>query len=212
MNLRHARALACAGALAVLAMAGPAAAYDQSWFKGDYWGGEYPHGFTLTKNVTTPIRATADPAAARSIGCALKKGATLHPWNAKRVASMGLEFVTWSHTRTYEIVSPLETDLYPQPEGDAKRTSLKPGDQWAYLSYLGEGTFVMSLDGVTYSADQDLIDASRQVGGDAIPDDEWMGLTCANGAKGWLLLRDVVGDAAFGEPNITEYGTAADKR
>jgi hypothetical protein len=39
-----------------------------------------------------------------------------------------------------------------------------------------------------------------------------MKLTCANGAAGWLLLGDVLGQPAFAGPEISEYGVASDKR
>ncbi len=201
------------GVAALLAAASPAFAYDQSWYRAEFWGGEYPHGFTLSEDVTTPIRAEPDPAAAPSIDCALKKGETYHPWNAERVAASGLAFVTYSLKVPYEIVTPIETDIYPQSEGDAETHAFKAGEQWTYLTYLAEGSFLMAFSGKTYSAEQELIDASKEAGDIAIgdtPDDEWMQLTCANGATGWLLLSDVVNEPAFGGPNITEYGKAED--
>ncbi|MEM8878170.1 MAG: hypothetical protein AAGD23_09915, partial [Pseudomonadota bacterium] len=68
--------------------------------------------------------------------------------------------------------------------------------------------------GTHYAADQDLFDASRETDGvtsdDAPGADEWMQLTCANGNSGWLLLRDVADHPGYDQPNIIEYGKAAD--
>jgi hypothetical protein len=78
----------------------PAFAYDASWYKANRWSGEYPYGFTMAKDVTIKIRENLDPNAPKTISCQLKKGATYHQWNSKRVKSDKLEFVTFTKSRT----------------------------------------------------------------------------------------------------------------
>jgi hypothetical protein len=55
--------------------ASPAAKYGASWYKTDYWTGEYPHGFATARNETVKIRE-APQDAPKSVSCALGKGAT----------------------------------------------------------------------------------------------------------------------------------------
>ena len=72
----------------------------------------------------------------------------------------------------------------------------------------------MSVAGKVYIGGQDLIDNSTEVGAqsnDKDGYDEWLGLKCANGAVGWILLRDVQDAPGFGQANLTEYGKADDK-
>ena len=204
-------------ALALLAGLPPSAAlaYDASWYKTDFWAGEYPHGFTLEKNVTAKIRAAPDPGAPRTIDCAMKKGATYHPWNSKRVAASKLEFMSYVPTETYVIKTPVTLTLRNEKTDTDKKISFNKGDEWTYLTYYAEGMFKMSFQGTHFTAEQDLFEASREqaVKGshkDRV-DDEWMKLTCANGKIGWLLARDVLGKPPYGSPNFIEYGVAKDK-
>ncbi len=216
MTMRSVRSLALLLALgatsAGFAASAAAAPYDRSsWYEADFWAGEYPPGFTLSQSLTTPIRADTDPAAQRAVDCALEKGATYHPWNAERVASARLEFITFSPIVNYQVSGPLQVTVTRQPDGLETTLSFADGDAWDKLIYVGEGSFLMRRDGVVYMAGEDLMDAAMT--GDPATDlspDAWLGLYCANGASGWLLLGDVVGQPGFDEPNITGYGSAAD--
>jgi hypothetical protein len=206
--------------LATLALAQlfstPAQAYDASWFKTDFWAGEYPHGFTLKQDVTTKIRTKPDPDAARSIDCALKKGATYHPWNHNRVKSSKLDFISYVPTETYVIKRLGKVFLRDEKTDKEFKYSFKKGDEWTYLTYYAEGMFKMGLKGKSYTAEQDLMEISKEKGGKASnkdrTDHEWLKLTCANGAAGWLLLGDTIGNSAFDGAKIIEYGKATDVR
>ena len=61
------RRFSIAGAVlgvALLAMPGLAQgtdAYGDAWYRGEFWSGEYPGGFTVVKDVTVKLRATLDP-------------------------------------------------------------------------------------------------------------------------------------------------------
>ena len=191
-------------------------AYDATWYKTDFWSGEYPNGFTLEQNVAVQIRAKSDVNASRTINCLMNKGATYHPWNHDRVASSKLEFVSFIPTVAYVIKTPDTVMLREDKTDEEKSVSFAKGDEWIYLTYYAEGAFKLSFRGKYYSANQDLLEVSQEKDAKASlevrNEDEWMKLTCANNAVGWLLLSDVVNQPFFDSPNIIEYGNAKDKQ
>jgi hypothetical protein len=81
----------------------PTSQYDASWYRANGWSGEYPDGFTMTGNVTTKIRGSLNLDAPKSISCMLRKGATYHQWNKRRVSSDRLEFTSFTKIETYEL-------------------------------------------------------------------------------------------------------------
>ncbi len=190
-------------------------AYDESWFKTDYWSGEYPQGFTLTDNVTTLIRVIPDPNAVQNIECSMEKGATYHPWNHDRVISSNLEFLSYVPKEIF-VVTKSETLTLQIDQTDAEQAiRFNKGDEWTFLTYYAEGLFKMSFRGVEYTGHQDLVEISQEKNtGPASQNritDEWMKMICANGVSGWLLLRDVIDQPSFDSANIIEYGNAKDK-
>ena len=189
-----------------------ALAYDDTWYRLPAWPGEYPHGFTMSADTSVGIRPVPEPGAERNVPCQLRKDATYHPWNAARVRSDGLEFVSFTRIEEYRLNEDHETYAQTADEATIDMVfDLKKGDRWSYLTYLGEGAFLMRLRGVIYVAGQDLIEVSSPVSGAAdAATDEWVKLTCADGATGWLLLGEVVETPGFGPPNILGYGEAAD--
>ncbi|HZP18616.1 MAG TPA: hypothetical protein VFB16_00275 [Bauldia sp.] len=198
--------------LASLALVAPALAYDQTWYRAAGWSGEYPGGFTLTADARVMIRDAPDRDAPQAIACDLKAKATYHPWNEVRVKSDHLEFLSYSKIVPFAVKTPFVADVTSDPGNNDSRLKLKKGDRWNYLVYGAEGMFVMEYRGKRYSAGQELIDNSEaldQAAADT-PQDEWLGLTCANGTRGWILRSDVAGTEPFTSPNITEYGRAED--
>ena len=190
-------------------------AYDATWYKTDFWAGEYPHGFTLEQSVTTQIRATPDPQAPRTINCTMKKGATYHPWNQERATSSKLEFISYVPKETFVIRKSATFTLRNEKTDTDEKIRFGMGDEWDYMTYYAEGMFKITFKGKAYTADQDLLEASLEKGAKASTKvrfvDEWMKLTCANGASGWLLLGDVLGKPPYGSPNFIDYGVAKDK-
>jgi hypothetical protein len=199
-------------AILVLALGvAPALAYDGSWYRSNGWGGEYPNGFTMTGDTAVEMRGEADPAAPAATACLLRKDATYHQWNEARVASDKLEFVTFSRIEKYRLKKNFTADVQADKDGSDVKLRLKKGDAWEFLTYIGEGFFLMRYRGAVYQAGQDLAEASDPLAGsDAHAVDEWLKLTCANGATGWLLFADTQDKPGFGPPNITDYGHAAD--
>lgn len=194
---------------------GPLLAYDATWYKTDFWAGEYPNGFTLAKDFTTEIRETTDLDAARSVKCALKQGETYHQWNEDRVKASKLEFVSYVKKVAYEIKQPATLILQNEKTESDETIVFRAGDEWTYLTYYAEGAFRMEFKGVPYAAEQELFEYSQEKGkkeGDSDHEDhEWLKLTCANGKKGWLLFEDVAELPEFEKPDFPEYGKAEDR-
>ena len=192
----------------------PTAKYDASWYKANGWSGEYPDGFTMASNVTTKIRGSLELDAPKSISCVLRKGATYHQWNKKRVISDRLEFISFTKIETYELNASFTVELRRQSDGGDTTIQFKKGDAWLYLAGLAEGTFLIKFNDTIYVADQDLFDKSAKseapVNGDESTYDEWLGLRCVNGAVGWIFFNEIKDAPAFSAPNITRYGYASD--
>jgi hypothetical protein len=204
-----ARLLSLAAALVVPMTA---FAYDGTWYRTDFWAGEYPNGFTLAQDVTVRIRKEPLPAALQDTDCGLNKGETFHPWNGERVDASKLEFLTYVKKVTYRIKSPATILLQDENSESDREVDFKPGDRWTYLTYYGEGMFRLELEGKEYAAEQDLFEVSDDKGDREHDEDEWMKLTCANGTTGWLLFADVADEPAFKKPDFPEYGRAVDER
>jgi hypothetical protein len=194
--------------------------YDASWYKTESWAGEYPSGFTVDDDVTIKIRANAALDAPKSRSCALRKGATYHPWNDSRITSDQLKFVTFTRIETYKLKENYTSSVSRQPDGDSTTIAFKKGDRWSYLAGLSEGNFLMRIGKTTYLASQDLYERSTQVdapadgkeGPDAERWHEWLRLKCANGAVGWIFLNDVKKAPGFSTPDDCGYGCAEDRK
>ncbi len=203
--------------LAVLTSSAIAEIYDATWHKEFSWSGEYPHGFTVNSNVTISIRSELDRAAPKNISCLLQKGATYHEWNKSRVQSDKLQFVSFTKITTYEV----EKTFAAKAQLDADKSDVSihftEGDRWFYLYYGGEGAFLFRFGNVNYIGDQDLIANSKEIDvsegkelGVVEGYDEWLGLQCANGVSGWILMSEIKELPEFDSPSIKEYGTATD--
>jgi len=190
--------------------------YDASWHRLKGWVGEYPNGFTLGADATIKIRAVLRYDTPRSISCLLKKGATYHQWNRKRVVSDDLEFVSMSKIEDYEVKADFTAQLERKLDRRSMRIQFRKGDRWSYLAYLAEGNLLMRFGDVVYVGDQDLVENSSLVSPPLRTTDskydEWLKLRCANGAMGWLLAEDVRDAPEFSQPNVLKYGVAADQR
>jgi len=189
--------------------------YDASWHRENFWSGEYPNGFTMAANLTIPIRLRLDPAAAKSLSCRLKRGATYHVWNKSRVTSDRLRFISYTRIETYQLKADYKTNLTRTSDREPIDVGFKSGDRWSLLAPLYEDMFLMEAGNTTYFASQDLIDHSEKLGVSVekhIVQDEWLGLTCANGTAGWILLGEIKDNPGFADPNIAGYGEAKDKR
>jgi hypothetical protein len=192
----------------------PNAKYDASWYRANGWSGEYPDGFTIASNLTAKIRGSLNSDAPKSISCVLRKGATYHQWNKKRVISDRLEFISLTKIETYELSASFTVELRRHSDGDDTTIQFKKGDQWLYLAGLAEGTFLIKFNDTIYIADQNLYEKSTKVeapvDGAESTYDEWLKLRCANGAVGWILFNEIKDSPDFAAPNLVGYGYASD--
>jgi len=180
----------------------------------DFWSGEWPPGFTMTSDVAIKVRGVPKIASPKDVACTLKKGATYHPWNNERIENDDLKFLTSQETLEHVADEAVEAYVSDPETNDEATLSIKKGDRWTFLAYYAEGFYLMSFNGKQYVAEQDLYGVSSPVDPSRSNDDnyeEWLSLPCDGGAAGWLLMKDIVGNENFGEPNVTEYGQAKDK-
>ncbi len=185
-------------------------AYDDSWYRSNFWSGEYPDGFSMVKTTTVQLRPTLDPKADKTVACELPQGATYQTWNQARVEEQGLNFTSFTKIADYKITKPYETTFYKHLDGTEQKVSLKEGDTFRYLAYFGEGAFLMEYDGVEYEGDQDLFEHAEQEG-DSNGYEEWLRINCSNNQWGWLFMGDItLDDGTFIAPNITSYGMSED--
>jgi hypothetical protein len=168
--------------------------YDASWHPDNFWSGENPIGFGVFAPRMVAIRAQPNLTAPRSVACKLNAPSVYHPFNEARVLSDKLVF------RSYTKIA--EGTLWTAYTGRAEnatthamtRLDLKPGTHVRTLAYGGEGVYLIEIHRTRYWAPP---------GDYSIPwpplrfDDanyhQWLGLTCANGVRGWLFTQDVEG-------------------
>jgi hypothetical protein len=184
--------------------------YDSTWYRAPFWSGEYPDGFSVAKTTTVQLRPALDVSVAKTIACELPMGATYQAWNRSRVEEQGLSFTSYSKIAEYKMTEPFEATLYRRDNASEATISLKEGDTWRYLVYLGEGAFLMEYDGIEYDGNQDLFEHAEQEG-DTNGYEEWLRINCSNNQWGWLFMGDVtLDDGTFLAPNITGYGESKD--
>lgn len=188
------------------------AGYDAAWYRTDYWGGEYPDGFTMTADATIRIRKIPDRDAKRTLKCLLRANATYHPWNEPRVRSDHLQFVTFSRIATYEFRSPYEATVEKYDNHEPLTLKFAKGERWSFLAAIAEDIFLLRAKHALYRGGQDLLVASTEISGGlaSLFPDQWLGLICANGETGWLLLKDIPKRGPYGPANSFGYGHAED--
>lgn len=211
----HRTSLALLAALTAFAAA-PALAqsvetYGEDWYKAEFWSGEYPNGFTVLKDTVLKLRPALDATAEKTIDCPVSAKATYQQWNMQRVLDEGLTFISFTEKDVMKVGKPYDAKLLRYDGSDTLEVSFKPGDEWTYLAYFGEGAFLMEYDGAEYEGDQDLLDVSEPAKPGDRGYDEWLRINCQNNQWGWLFMGDLVKDeVTFTGPNILGYGEAAD--
>jgi hypothetical protein len=128
--------------------------------------------------------------------------------------SSKLAFVSYTPTVVYVVNRSGTFYLRDQSDDREFELTIEAGEEWSFLTYYAEGMFQMAYDGTIYTGEQDLYEASspRELD-NPLKDteaDEWLKLTCANGNRGWILMSEISQNPFFGEPNIVDYGQAAD--
>jgi hypothetical protein len=194
------------GLFLLAALSAPAmAAYDNTWYQGDYWSGEYPTGFSVVKSgVKVPARAIMDLDAAKNISCALPKRAVYHPWNSARKATY--------RTASKIVVLTAKEDLrlgdgVAEPDN---RVTVRKGETLEYLMYASEGMFTVRFQGKKYDADQSLFASIEEVKQEQFHEHAWLQLTCLSGKKAWIFMGDLstvneAGDTVY-LPGLDSWG------
>ncbi|MDA9009226.1 hypothetical protein N9K16_04620 [Alphaproteobacteria bacterium] len=182
-------------------------------YKTDFWSGEWPPGFTVQEDTYVSGRPSPDSTTSRTIRCSLEKSATYHPWNQKRSKADNLQFFTIQTTQAFVVKSAVNAYVSDPDTNEESTIQFKKGDEWTFLTYYGEGFYRMSFKGQDYVAEQDLSESSVETTASQSNEpvyEQWLGLPCDNNIFGWLLLEDLTGNDAIGEPNVPEYGAAVD--
>jgi hypothetical protein len=189
---------------------GPAfAGYDASWYRSEGWPGEYPTGFSVIGTaVTLAARTDVDRDLPRSLSCAVPQKAVFHPWNGKRKA----RFVTMQK------VAPM-TAKEDLTIGVDNTADVKKGEIIDFVVPGAEGSFTARYKGQLYEGDQSVFDSVTV--DEALLDtrDLWIGIACAGGATGWLMvdeLKDSKSRSGWAsglgswEPGRIDYGKVRD--
>jgi len=184
--------------------------YDDTWFIGEFWSGEYPGGFTVqADNVTVMGRAEMKPAAPRDIECALPKGANYTLWNTERSELDALVFMSANPLTGITITKDVSVETY---DGDSPITlELKAGEVLQYKHYMAEGFFVATREGIDYEMhEQDLTDSAEFEASDG--PDEWVNVKCYDGqdTRAWILLAEVLTQDDIAQTEHDSFGTAHD--
>jgi len=193
--------------------------YDKSWFISEFWSGEYPKGFSVTRpDTVVQARRSMDKAAPREIACKLPYLAVIHPWNQRRSTESKITFLSASKIVRLIVNAPF---VFADVGGDARaKVRLKKGDVVEYLRNDAEGFFEVRIASKQYTAGQDLFDHVVDVPDDQFVEDDWAALTCVGGARAYIFLDElglasddpkaqVSGISGVG-PGQTGYGHARD--
>ena len=193
--------------------------YDQTWYVSEFWSGEYPDGFSVTRpDTVVQARQKMDKAAPRDVACKLPYLAVIHPWNKRRTAKNKIKFI--SATKIVRLVAKEPFEF--EDAGGAKRSKvrLKKGDTIEYIRNDAEGSFEVRIFGKQYTAGQNLFDHVEDVAKDQFVEDDWALLTCEGGTRAYILFADLrldSDDPAARTPGIsgvgpgqTGYGQARD--
>lgn len=175
------------------------AQYDNSWYKADYWPGEYPAGFSvIKKGVKIPARSEMTKDVAVSLQCPVEFKSVYHEWNQKKRA----EYTTFSKIVPLTVKEDFEF-LASYEDEEEVRIPLKKGDVIEYLVYGAEGWFTVRINGKEYGADQDLFTKVEDVDQNSFQDDEWLTLNCG-GQKAYVLFSDLYTVDADGNEKFLE--------
>ena len=198
----------------------PRTGYDKSWYISEFWSGETPQGFAITrKNVTVMARSGMNKKLPRAVACRLPYLAVFHPWNKARNRKNHARY--FSATKIVNLIAKedFEYQFGPfesRPEDASREAKLviKNGDVIQYLQYGQEGAFVVRLKGKKLVAHSDLFDHVQDGLRDRFlknkfPEDEWVSLTCQNGARAYIYFQDVYPAPTVKVPGVNVPGLQA---
>jgi hypothetical protein len=202
--------------LATLAATPASAGYDDSFYKAEFWSGEYPPGFAVVRrHVIVTGRTAMDRGLPRNVRCALPYKAVFHLWNTRRNKESDARYFTAS-----KIVPMTAKEDFTFEDGSTK-LEIKRGEVLEWLIYNGEGQFSVRIRGKEYAGQQEMLNHVDKPDDPAFVEDQWLSLRCENGVRAWLFFDDLAPIGADGEvhyaPGIgdwsggmIEYGRSRD--
>lgn len=184
--------------------------FPDGWDMQPYWSSEYPNAFAVTQEgVTVMGHETITYGEYPPIYCGLPYKAVYSPWNAARIESDDLSFITMVYPTTITINEDTEVEVFLGKE--VEMLALKAGDQLIYKSYLAEGYFMAEKDGALYEMNEADLPASSdfEQGPEA---QEWVYVTCADAAqtRAWVLYEDAINANGVAPYEYTGFAEAAD--
>jgi hypothetical protein len=178
------------------------AGYDDTWFQSNFWSGEYPPGFSVTKKRTTLMaRSGMDKDLPRDVACEMPYLALIHPWNKERIRKSNMQF--FSATKIIKMVAKEDFDF-----GDD--VAVKKGEVIEYIGNGAEDFFGVRIRGKRYTAGEDLFVFVETPAQDQFVEDDWVLLTCQGGNRAYIFVHDLGvrgwSDAPAFVPGISDTG------
>jgi hypothetical protein len=159
----------------------------------EFWSGEYPPGFSVTRpDTVVAARARMDKAAPREVACKLPYLAVIHPWNRSRIARSSIKFL--SATRIVRLVVK-DTFDFETRDARPRKVRLNKGDAVDYIQNDAEGSFEVRIAGRQYTAGQNLLEHVEDFPQDQFVEEDWVSLICEGGDRAYILLADLVLDS-----------------
>ena len=186
------------------------AGYSEPWNKIPFWSGEYPNAFgVVAPDVRVLANTEINKDAQGSLDCPLPQKAVYSPWNAARVETDALDFITMVYPTKITLNEAIELETYVSETPTT--LSLKAGDVMTYETYLAEGWFIASFEGGSYELQENELPQST-VFEQGPEDDEWLRLTCADAdqTQAWVKYSDIIKTPGIEAYHYMGYGEAAD--
>src|SRR5262245_54830431 len=193
----------------------PRTGYDKSWYIGEFWSGERPGGFAVTRrNLTLMARSGMDKKLPRTVACRLPYLAVFHPWNKARNQKSRARYFT--ATKIFDLIAKENFEYgfspfvsFSEGGGPDVKLAMKKNDAMQYLQYIGEGVMVVRIKGKDYVATGDLLDHLQDVPRKRFFGDKWVFLTCDNGVRAYIYFNEIDPAQEAKVPGVNRPGLAA---
>lgn len=161
------------------------------------WQGEYPEPILHVQQRVT-VTAASEPCGAPSFECTVPEG-LYHPWSTVTEA----QFRTAKIPQVYRATQPV------QAWADSGEVTLPTGTEITIVLYMGEGQCVAEVGGARHELTCPGVaegDGMVLLSGEAAPDVQLLGVTCAEGRTGWVVDTALLSQPGVAEGQILGYG------
>jgi len=187
------------------------AEYEAVWYHADFWPGEYPPRFSVTKDEVVLIgRAHMKLTSPKDVYCPVPKFATYSPWNSARNTADKLQYKTVSKPSVLTITDTVEVLALTENEQVEVTLNLQKGDTLQFLVYHAEGFGLYRYNDNNFVIDQGDFKGKEQFEENARKNDLWVEMPAEHGNRCWILYSDAIAVDGIIEPNIEGYGIAND--